>query len=161
MSSSSSTERNKDLDRLESLKVGVTSFITGSLGAVPLSVIVGILQNFSAQWEFSVDMLALSLFLFGVVYRYAVREDRGYEQLSQGVVGAFAVTRTVASLHVPDTCASIPLNCGPPFYYGTPGMALDAAVIFGQSLVAYGVAAFAIEWAFEKGLIARSPPSVI
>lgn len=30
----------------------------------------------SHQWEFDTDMLALECALLGVVYRYAVREDR-------------------------------------------------------------------------------------
>ena len=47
-------------------------------------------RTFRLRWELQADGLALTLFLFGVVYRYAVRRDEN-PMLKQGVVGAFVV----------------------------------------------------------------------
>ena len=57
------------------------------------------------SWEFQADGLAIMLLLFGVVYRYAAREDTNL-MLKQGVVGAFVVTRSWALITPPATCAS-------------------------------------------------------
>lgn len=120
-------------------------------------------------------MLSLSLLLFGILYRYAVRGDDN-PMLKQGAVGAFAITRAVSQLRAPENCVPIPLDCGPPLgYFSWPmliqGMApqitsaaddSNARQIFYlsiwaigaescvQGLAAYGVAALAIEFAFSK-----------
>ena len=55
--------------------------------------------NNIAQFEFDVDQISIAGALFGLVYRYAVRRDNN-PQLRQGVVGAFAITRSVATVRV-------------------------------------------------------------
>ena len=132
-------------------------------------------------------MLSLSLLLFGIVYRYAVRSDDN-PMLKQGAVGAFAITRAVSQLNAPDNCVPIPLDCGPPLgYFSWPMIIqgrdtkttqieycsleaykavdreccyvampllnvfrLAGSESFAQGMVAYGVAALAIDFAFKR-----------
>eukprot|EP00965_Chrysotila_dentata_P016237 537313-Pleurochrysis_carterae.AAC.1 len=122
-------------ERIESVKVGFVSLLSGSVLMAPLALLEP--GAFSAQWELAHDMLPLMLGLFGIVYRYAVRSDendmlkqvfchtvkctrkagtvRACCLLSMGVVGAFAITRSLSALQVSSTCSALPLSCGPPF----------------------------------------------
>ena len=111
---------------------------------------------FTPQWEFATDTLVVQLLLFGVVYRYAVRSDDN-EQLKQGAVGAFALVRTLSSVQVGDQCSAIPLNCGAPLGYLDWDMLLQLGAYFGESALAFGGAAFALETAWNKGWAARIP----
>uniref|UniRef100_A0A7S4B5A9 Uncharacterized protein n=1 Tax=Chrysotila carterae TaxID=13221 RepID=A0A7S4B5A9_CHRCT len=75
--------------------------------------------------------------------------------LVQGVVGAFAITRSLSALQVSSTCSALPLSCGPPFGYFDYAMILQLAVLAVESAVAFGGAAFAIESLFERGWLKR------
>ena len=65
-------------ERIESAKTGVLSAVAGSIAMAPFAL----LENdtfypsnaFTAQWELGHDGLAVMLALFGLVYRYAVRQ---------------------------------------------------------------------------------------
>ena len=65
--------------RAESGKAAAVSLFAGTAGGLPfllLSKAAQIPPGFSeTSWEFQADGLALMLLLFGVVYRYAVRDD--------------------------------------------------------------------------------------
>ena len=141
-------------ERVESGKAGLIAALSGSLCAIPPALVAT--TAFTPQWEFSTDAIALQLALFGVVYRYAVRSD-GNEQLKQGVVGAFAVTRMLCSVQVSTECSAIPLNCGPPLGYLNWDMLLQLGAYFGESAIAFGGAAFALELCWEKGWAAKIP----
>lgn len=141
--------------RVESVKSGVFGALGGSIGSLPVAVLIGYFQHFNAQWELSHDALALSLFLFGITYRYAVRGDVNNKQLQLGVVGAFAVVRALNMVDVSDYCTSLPLNCGPPFFYFDIPMISIGLVNFFESLVAFGTAAQALEFAFKAKILTR------
>ena len=141
-------------ERLESAKAGVIAAASGSLLAAPAALLAS--DAFSAQWEFSTDALAVQLALFGVVYRYAVRSDDN-DQLRQGAVGAFALTRTLAAARVGVQCTPLPLSCGPPLGYLDWDILLQLAALFGESALAFGGAAFALEYAWNSGWARRIP----
>jgi hypothetical protein len=69
---------NESLERIESVKSGVFSALSGSVAMAPFALIVQKSffpsDAFSAQWELQHDGLAVMLALFGIVYRYAVRQ---------------------------------------------------------------------------------------
>ena len=142
--------------RLESGKVAVLSAVAGSVGHAPLAIVGAFVwgDGLSAGWEFNTDALAVTLALFGVVYRYATRKD-GNVQLKQGVVGAFALTRTLNMVSLPETCTPLPLNCGAPLGYLSWQVIQDLVLVGGGSLVAFGIGALAIEAAYRRGLIQR------
>lgn len=141
--------------RIESVKSGIFGALGGSIGSLPVAVIIGYFQKFNAQWELSHDALALSLFLFGVTYRYAVRGDINNKQLQLGVIGAFAVVRALNMVDVSSYCTSLPLNCGPPLFYFDIPMISIGLVNFFESLLAFGTAAAALELAFKSKFLTR------
>jgi len=144
-------------ERLESLKAAGLAAVVGSVAAAGPGLLVA---GLGAQWEFDVDMLALSGALFGVVYRYAVRTDPN-PNLKQGVVGAFALVRTVAAIQVPTTCTPFPLACGPPLEYFNWDMLQQALGAALPAFVAFGAAAVGLEVAMARGWIRQfgAPPS--
>eukprot|EP00967_Tisochrysis_lutea_P067414 scaffold88030_cov30-Tisochrysis_lutea.AAC.1 len=144
-------------ERIESAKAGGVSLLAGSLSSVPLALVSP--QAFGAQWELAHDGLAVMLLLFGVVYRYAVREDDN-DMLKQGVVGAFAVTRALAELRASPECTALPLSCGSPLGYADWQMIANGAFGVLEALVAFGGAAFVLEMGFRKGVLRRLPGSL-
>lgn len=111
--------------RIESVKCLVLGGLAGGVAATPVTLLHDILsplpfppyamgneyRNSMAQWEFDTDMAALEAGLFAIVYRYAIRCDTNNPQLNQGVVAAFAVTRTVSRIVVSSQCSAVPLTC--------------------------------------------------
>lgn len=141
-------------ERLESGKAAAISAVCGSLLMAPAALLAT--DSFSPQWEFAHDALALQLFLFGVVYRYAVRQDESV-MLKQGAVGAFVVTRSLAAIQVSTECTAMPLRCGPPLGYLDFSMIAQGAGWAAESALAFGGAALALEFAFNKGWLQRLP----
>ena len=143
-------------ERAESAKVAVASAVCGGIAMVPAALLAQ--DAFSPRWEFEHDALALMLALFGVVYRYAVRSDNN-DMLKQGVVGAFALTRSLSAIELGDQCSAMPLKCGAPLGYYDWSMLAQLGGWTGESFLAFGAAAFAIEAGFERGLLKRLPPA--
>ena len=86
----------QDADRVESGKAATLAGAVGALASLPYalttspSVLAALVSAASA---------AVSAALFGIVYRYARREDGAADlQLKSGAVAAFAVVRTLAAL---------------------------------------------------------------
>lgn len=143
-------------ERIESIKSAGVAAVSGSIAFAPYAIVS---QGFSAhpfdaQWEFNHDMLALSIALFGIVYRYAVRQSTN-PQLKYGVVGAFVLTRVFNLIHVPDTCSALPLNCGFPFFYVSFSMILEGVSYAIESGLAFQGAAFTLDYCFENKIIKR------
>ena len=143
-----------DDNRLESIKSGSIALVSGSVIAIIPAVIIGYFTDFNAQWEFSRDALALSLFLFGVTYRYCIRTDTKNTQLSNGFISAFAIVRALNMVQTPDgLCTSIPLNCGPPFYVFDSSMLVTGLTYLLESFIAFGGAAMAIQFALSNSYL--------
>ena len=129
-------------ERTESGKVCAISAIAGSLASAPVKLSTLYASNAFVksstlgQWEFSITVLAVQLALFGVVYRAAVRCDDN-DNLKQGAVGAAALCRALSALPVSNSW--------------TPETWLQLGVFFGEGALAFGCAATAIEFAWDKG----------
>ena len=109
----------------------------------------------SAAWEFNLDMLAASLALFGLVYRYVCRDD-GTALLKQGVVGAFVVVRSLAAITPSASCTPVPLVCGPPLIYFDWHMLAQGVTAAVPAAAAFAAAALAIEAAVGAGALSRA-----
>lgn len=155
-STSSENEQTLFADRIESVKSAVISAIGGSASFTPVALIMGLVGDFDAKWEFSQDSLGVSLFLFGIIYRYTIRKDKN-EQLKFGAVGAFAIVRALAMTNPPLECSSLPLNCGGPFYIFTWSMLFSGLAELIESLVAFGGAAACLEFCFSKNILQKFP----
>lgn len=146
-------------ERLESIKGAVLSLISGALPLVFVSLVDP--DRLTPRWEYQLDMLALDIALFGLVYRYAVREGDSNPMLRLGVLAAFALPRALFLVQLPPDCAAVPLVCGPPLGYFSWSMLGQAAWQFLTGFVALSGALYGLERGFSTGLVRRfgsSPP---
>ncbi|WP_155523546.1 hypothetical protein [Nodosilinea nodulosa] len=139
-----------DEDRVESLKAAVLAGITaGMMAAVLLlahrlpslgfrTALASIAAGLSGStfWV-SAAIAGLSGGLFGITYRYAVRQDENF-QLKAGVVLAFSLVRGLALVNV---AAAVSLR-GWPF-----------AAAIAESLLLFAAAAAVLEVAQHQGWI--------
>lgn len=150
--------------RIESLKCLVLGAIVGSFALAPLAFLGDVVlplpypTNPIAQWEFDNDMAGFQTGLFAIVYRYAIRQDGTTNpQLNQGVVAAFAVTRTLSRIVTPTYCTAITLNCGPPLGYFDWSMLGQLSINYIESAAMFAATAAAMDWAMNKGFISKFP----
>mmetsp|Transcript_2721 Transcript_2721/g.3665 ORF Transcript_2721/g.3665 Transcript_2721/m.3665 type:complete len:241 (+) Transcript_2721:79-801(+) len=155
--------------RIASVQSLVVGAVSGSLAlAVPEFVHQTILDNAwsltpdgvggMVQFEFDTDMGAVVAGLFAIVYRYCVRLDGDREQLKQGVVGAFTLTRALSRITVPvASCSAFPLSCGPPLGYVNWNMILQLGVNGVESGIMFAAAAVAMDYCMTKGWIIKFP----
>ena len=113
----SSTKNNHENEkfgltqRVESVKCLAIGGLSGSIAMAPISALRNaIISGSLSQWEFDTDMGSLEAGLFGIVYRYCLREDEN-PQLSSGCVGAFVIVRTLSRIETSNSCSAIPLAC--------------------------------------------------
>jgi hypothetical protein len=92
--------------------------------------------------------VAASALLFGVVYRYALRDDLGNAQLKAGVVGAFGLVRGIGQASEIVALSSANLRELPP-----PEALGLAALAMGESMLLFGFASVALELALARGLV--------
>ncbi|KAJ1436438.1 hypothetical protein B484DRAFT_428627 [Ochromonadaceae sp. CCMP2298] len=157
---------DESVEKLESAKIALVSLLGGAVISTPLGLLLGQVQSFDASWQIQHVALPLSLLLFGITYRYAVRAD-GNPQLKQGVVGAFAITRALCLVRVPEgACLGTGggvgagltlLDCGAPFHVFTWGILSLGLLQLLESFSAYGGLAALLEGLFQAGLLRRFP----
>jgi hypothetical protein len=154
--SSASTKFDME-QRVESLKSVVLGALAGGIALTPVAFAhyVAFGGNNLAQWEFTTDMSSLEAGLFAIVYRYAVRRNDDNPMLNQGVIGAFAITRTLSNIQVSKTCSAIPLSCGEPLGYVDWNMISQLAWNGVESAALFGVTSIAMEFAYKKGWIQK------
>ncbi|WP_407883330.1 hypothetical protein [Scytonema sp. NUACC26] len=136
-------------ERIESLKAGflgclclaIAFFITALVNS-SLAKYFNILSTFSLntvdlRWFISAGIAAFCGLLFGVTYRYIIRSDKNF-QLKSGGVLAFGLVRGLTQL-------DIGLSCG--------SSVLPLIIMGIESILWFGLAAFAIDTAFRFGWI--------
>lgn len=140
-------------ERLESVKAGSLAV---AFGAVPEAITAWLdPDRLTPRWEFQLDMLAFDMLLFGLVYRYAVREGDDNPMQRMGVLAAFVLPRALFMVQMSPECTSPPLSCGQPLGYFSWSMlaqVLKQLVIGGLSL---GGALYGLERAFGVGAVRR------
>ncbi len=148
--------------RIESVKTGVVGLLAGGIALTPFAALHDLLMpdesiaNGLAQWEFDTDTGSIEAALFAIVYRYCVRDgEQENEMLQMGVVGAFALVRSLARIRVPVYCSAAPLDCGEPLGYFDWSMINQLVGSGLESVVMFGAAAFAVEYCYEKNYISR------
>mmetsp|Transcript_6098 Transcript_6098/g.7087 ORF Transcript_6098/g.7087 Transcript_6098/m.7087 type:complete len:226 (-) Transcript_6098:119-796(-) len=148
--------------RVESIKTGVVGLFAGGIALTPVAAIHDIvfpgdsIPGGAAQWEFDTDMGSIQCALFAIVYRYCVREGEDTnEMLGMGVIGAFAVVRTLSRVRVSSYCSYAPLDCGEPLGYFDWDMIQQAAFSGLESAVMFGATAAAMEYCYKRRIISR------
>mmetsp|Transcript_5824 Transcript_5824/g.10485 ORF Transcript_5824/g.10485 Transcript_5824/m.10485 type:complete len:240 (+) Transcript_5824:57-776(+) len=140
-------------ERLESTKAGISATGSGALAMIPLSLLDP--DKLTPRWEFQLDMLALDVFLFGLVYRYAIREKDDNPMLRLGVLGAFALPRALFLVRMPAECQALPLSCGPPLGYFNWDMLAQVAWHFFSGTLIFATALYGLERAIASGFVRR------
>ena len=88
--------------KIESTKAAVAGFVTGATVQIPFSAfstLAGDSINKGAQFGVDTAIGGVEAALFGIVYRYCVREgEETNEQLGNGAAGAFAITRALSAV---------------------------------------------------------------
>lgn len=160
-SSSDDDEGFSFAQRIESTKAVVVGAVAGGVALTPFSALHNILldngghvANGVAQWEFDTDMGSIEAGLFAIVYRYCIREDEN-PMLNQGVIGAFALTRILSKIQVPNYCSFAPLSCGPPLEYFDWDMLSQALFSGVESAALFGAAAAAMDYCFYRNIISK------
>lgn len=140
-----SDDIDEDAERIESAKCGGISAIAGSLLSAPL-LLSQSNDNALSGLE-SVGGVFVSCLLFGVVLRYAQRDDLGNDQLKLGVLGAFGLTRGLGEvdvyLHGSDTSQ-----------FSTYA---EAALLAGESLLPFAFAFAALDYGFKSDVLKPFP----
>lgn len=148
----------RQLERIESLKAGVLG--AGAIAPLVLILLLisqflrafgdpGLFPNcFSNSYPFAVVHyleVALCGFLFGVTYRYTVRQDIGNFQLKTGTVMAFTLVR---GLGLGDIA----------WQEGNSWVRLSAWL--GEGVLLFAIAAFMLNLAFQQGWVSlcENPP---
>lgn len=134
-------------ERSESVKAGGIASLTGTMASAPVkaSAVLATLPvkaTALASWQISTCVFAVQLFLFGIVYRCTVRCDDN-DALRQGAVGAAALCRALGLMQTNNAW--------------TGDRWLQLGLSFGESALAFGVAAAALEFAWDKGYGRRLP----
>jgi hypothetical protein len=127
---------NQALERVESLKAALTGAVTATLVGLIIGLVTvssdawsneeatdfGTWLRYLASWSmlFHLSSVGFSGFLFGVTYRYIVRQDRNV-QLKLGAVLAFSLVRSLAQLE----------TALPSSYWLIGWSALESLLIFG------------------------------
>lgn len=133
-------------ERFESLKAGTVSGLMTAIAYLGLAIALSLTAGGDATlavsilgWSrlLSLASVALSGFLFGVTYRYAIRQDRN-PQLKAGVVMAFGLVRAIAQVDV-----GLGLHASP------IALALWAL----ESLMLFAIAAWVLDWAIAHQVI--------
>jgi hypothetical protein len=135
---------NESAERIESLKAGTVSALSlalvESVIAVGNSLVLAEFERFTAlhmtttvDWLGRIAIAFISGFLFGITYRYVIRDDEN-SHLKDGAVLAFGLVRGLAPVEINQSL-------------------LDTVWLLGvlslESLICFLVARFTLDWAFH------------
>jgi hypothetical protein len=137
---------DENAERVESAKAAACSAIFGTALSAPLLLSQSPGGFVTAE---SLGGVFVSTALFGVVYRYAVRDDFGNDQLKFGVLGAFGLTRGLGEADV--------------YLHGSDATSFsswaEAALLAGESVLTFAFAYAALEYGFKNDYLKPFPMS--
>lgn len=131
---------------MESGKAAAIAAAGGALGTLPFLLSSSGVGGTQALLSFAASVAAC--LLFGVTYRYAVREDASNTQLRGGVVAAFALVKALGAADIIQASA----ESGEVFSVAVVG---NAALYAAQCMLLFGFAATALEAGFSNGVVKR------
>mmetsp|Transcript_8307 Transcript_8307/g.14894 ORF Transcript_8307/g.14894 Transcript_8307/m.14894 type:complete len:256 (-) Transcript_8307:34-801(-) len=138
-------------ERYESIKTGIVAIAS----CVVPEAIVGWLDpdRLTPRWEFQLDVLALQVLLFALVYRYAVREGDDNPMQRLGIIAAFVIPRAFFMVELPQECLPGPITCGPYWLNAPVLLQIAKQLIIGGATL--GGAAYGLERGVATGVIRR------
>lgn len=138
-------EAEVDAERLETVKAGAAAAAGGVASSLPLVLAT---SPTTLGGLLTLGGAAASAFLFGLVYRYALRQDLSNTQLKGGVVAAFGLVRGIGQ-------ASEVLDKATDGLSRLPNVEAlgSAAAVMGESMLMFAFASVALEYAFKNGIV--------
>ncbi|KAH9612063.1 hypothetical protein KSS87_023005, partial [Heliosperma pusillum] len=133
-------------ERLESVKAALISGLVGTVAAAPIYLSQ---LDVSPQLLLQLGISFATCALFGVTFRYAVRQDLDNIQLKTGTAAAFAFVKGLATLG-----ATSPLELNSESLLSH---ALDAAFFVSQDLLVFVFAAVTLDFCFKTRVISPFP----
>lgn len=132
-------------ERLASLKAGAIASATLTIAELSFKIaevygfgkITTIFNSVALDWIILLGIAAISGFLFGITYRYIIRNDRN-SHLQDGAVLAFGIVRGLALVQ------------------GWASLSDDLLFLgwlFGKSLIGFAIARFSLDLAIARKLI--------
>ena len=135
---------DENAERVESAKAGAVAAAAGTLLSLPLLLSQSSEPLVAAE---SVAGALVSCLVFGVTYRYALRDDFGNDQLKGGVVGAFGLARGLGAADV--------------YLHGSDATRFEtwaeAALLAGEGVLVFAFAAAALEAGFRAEFLHAFP----
>ncbi|KAL0018824.1 hypothetical protein WJX77_002879 [Trebouxia sp. C0004] len=126
-------------EKVESGKAAAIAGVAGGLASLPYILAAG---HPPISAALSAAVCLVSCTLFGVTFRYAIRQDLQNLQLKGGVVAAFGLVRGSAQADM------LQLSVGNPL---TPQFLAQAALVAGESMLTFAFAAVALDAALQNG----------
>ncbi|MBW4601476.1 MAG: hypothetical protein KME29_18345 [Calothrix sp. FI2-JRJ7] len=139
-------------ERLESLKAAILASFGAIFAFMIISQINNLIQikffifnsSFDLYWWLSAAIVLFSGFLFGVTYRYIIRDDNNF-QLKAGGVMAFGLVRGLVQA---DTKLAMASDINDIF-----SLALPFAVLLAENVFLFGLAAILLDVAIQNSWI--------
>lgn len=133
-------------ERIESLKAGI---LTGLVAGLSYALFLELAEPMASPaqlphlalpfWLMRLAIGGFSGVLFGVTYRYVIRQDPN-PQLKAGAVMAFGLVRGFAQVEI---------------LIAQPASILHLAIHLGASLLPFALAALWLDWCFRQGWVRR------
>ncbi|MEM8807942.1 MAG: hypothetical protein AAGF01_18125 [Cyanobacteria bacterium P01_G01_bin.38] len=139
MSHSSSSVRLSTQERIESIKAGLIAAIAGGLTTLFFWSIKITFTDVSLAPE-SILAIAITIFcafLFGITYRYIIRQDAN-PHLRSGALGAFALVRGLSQIEAT---------------WGDALPLMSYAAMLGESFGLFAIAKLALDWAIGREFV--------
>lgn len=122
-------------ERLESLKTGIVSSFSSVVAFLLTSAINTWLLHFQPSWLISTVFMGFSGFLFGVTYRYIIRNDNN-PHLKSGAVMAFGLVRGLAEIDA-----------------ALKNIDISIIALAGESIFCFAIAATILDFSIQKNWI--------
>lgn len=139
MSHSSSSVGLSAQERIESVKAGLIAAIAGGLTTLFFWGIKIAFTDVSPTPE-SILAIAITIFcafLFGITYRYIIRQDAN-PHLRSGALGAFALVRGLSQIEAT---------------WGDALPLISYAVMLGESFGLFAIAQLTLDWTIDRGFV--------
>ncbi|RWW51136.1 hypothetical protein BHE74_00042535 [Ensete ventricosum] len=137
---------NREKERLESAKAAVVSSVAGTLASVPIYLY----QATSVpQLILDLAVISISCALFGVTFRYTVRQDLDNLQLKTGTCAAFGL---IKGLSAAETGRILKLDTE-----SFISFSIDGAVYVSENIFIFLAAAVALDFCFKMRVLSPFP----
>lgn len=137
---------DENAERIESIKASFVSAFIGTLASIPIALFQA---NSIEGLLIKEGIIFISCALFGVTYRYTVRQNLDNIKLKSGVVAAFGLVRGLSQFE-----GELPVDFSVNFIFSH---ALDTGFMLSESMFIFIAAAIALDYFMKMDLLNPFP----